>query len=78
MPSAVARRAVSRAIPLAYAVDAFRSTLMDYPAGFPELASIEVEIVITTLFGILMPVIGYLWYRASEAHVRRSGGLAEY
>jgi ABC-2 type transport system permease protein len=68
----------SKAIPLAYAVDAFRSTLMDYPPGFPELAPIEVEIVITTAFGILMPLIGYAWYRASEAHVRRSGGLAEY
>lgn len=70
--------AVSRAIPLAYAVDAFRSTLMDYPPGFPELAPIEVEIVIATLFGVLMPVVGYLMYRRSEAHVRRSGGLAEY
>ena len=70
--------AISKAIPLAYAVDAFRSTLMDYPPGFPELAPIEIEIVITTLFGILMPLIGYGWYRASETHVRRSGGLSEY
>lgn len=69
---------VSKLIPLAYAVDAFRSTLMGYPPGFPELAPIEVEILITSLFGILMPLIGYAWYRASEAHVRRSGGLAEY
>lgn len=71
-------QAISRAIPLAYAVDAFRSTLMGYPAGFPELAPIEVEILITTLFGVLMPVIGYLLYRSSEAYVRKSGGLAEY
>ncbi len=71
-------QAISRVIPLAYAVDAFRSTLMNYPPGFPELAPIEVEIVITSLFGILMPVLGYLWYRSSEAHVRKSGGLAEY
>lgn len=74
----VGLRAISRAIPLAYAVDAFRSTLMNYPDGFPELAPIGVEIVITTLFGILMPLIGYLWYRSSEAQVRKSGGLSEY
>jgi len=70
--------AISRLIPLSYAVDAFRSTLMGYPPGFPELAPIEIEIVITVLFGLLMPVIGYLWYRHSESHVRRTGSLSEY
>jgi ABC-2 type transport system permease protein len=70
--------AVSRAIPLAYAVDAFRSTLMGFPEGFPELAPIEVEIVIVTLFGILMPLVGYWLYRASERSARRSGSLSEY
>ncbi len=34
----------SRVLPLSYAVDAFRSTLMGYPVGFPELAPIEVEV----------------------------------
>ncbi len=70
--------AISRVIPLSYAVDAFRSTLMDYPPGFPELAPIETEIVITVLFGLLMPVLGYLWYRHSEKHVRKTGTLSEY
>jgi ABC-2 type transport system permease protein len=69
---------ISRFIPLSYAVDAFRSTLMDYPPGFPELAPIEIEIVITVLFGVLMPIIGYLWYRHSESKVRKSGSLSEY
>ena len=71
-------RAISRVIPLAYGVDAFRSTLMGYPAGFPELAPIGVEIVIVTLFGLLMPLIGYWAYRVAEDHERRSGGLSEY
>ncbi|GMR10009.1 MAG: hypothetical protein BMS9Abin28_0830 [Anaerolineae bacterium] len=70
--------AISRFIPLSYAVDAFRSTLMGYPPGFPELAPIEIEIVITVLFGLLMPIIGYLLYRHSEAHVRKTGSLSEY
>lgn len=69
---------VSRIIPLAYAVDAFRSTLMGYPQGFPELAPIEVEIVIVTLFGLLMPLIGYVLYRRAEDHARRLGSLAEF
>lgn len=70
--------ALARLIPLSYAVDAFRSTLMGYPPGFPELAPIEIEIVITVIFGLLMPIIGYLWYRHSEKHVRETGTLSEY
>lgn len=69
---------VARAIPLAYGVDAFRSTLMGYPAGFPELAPIEVELVIVTLFGVMMPLIGFWLYRAAENQARRKGSLSEY
>jgi ABC-2 type transport system permease protein len=69
---------VSRAIPLSYAVDAFRSTLMGYPPGFPELAPIEVELVIVVAFGILMPILGYWLYRRAEDHARRTGSLSEF
>jgi ABC-type polysaccharide/polyol phosphate export permease len=69
---------VSRLIPLSYAVDAFRSTLMGYPPGFPELAPIGVEIVIVTLFGLLMPILGYSLYRQAENHARRSGSLSSF
>ena len=71
-------RAISRAIPLAYGVDAFRSTLMGYPAGFPELAPIGVELVIVTAFGLLMPPLGYWLYRREEDRARRRGSLSEY
>ena len=69
---------VSRLIPLSYCVDAFRSTLMGYPNGFPELASIEVELIIVTIFGIVMPLLGYWLYRRAEDHARIRGSLAEY
>lgn len=69
---------ISKIIPFSYAVDAFRSTLMGYPAGFPELAPIGVEIVIVTLFGLLMPLVGYFLYRRSEVHARKTGSLAEF
>lgn len=69
---------VSRLLPLAYGVDAFRSTLMGYPPGFPELAPIGTEIWIVSLFGILMPILGYWLYRRAELHARRSGSLSEY
>ncbi len=69
---------VSRAIPLSYAVDAFRSTLMGYPSGFPELAPIQVELVIVTLFGVLMPVVGYWLYKRAERRVRVTGSLAQF
>jgi ABC-2 type transport system permease protein len=70
--------AVSRFVPFSYTVDAFRSTLMGYPAGFPELAPIGVEVLIVTAFGILMPIIGYWLYRREEDRARRNGSLSEY
>lgn len=69
---------ISRLIPTSYSVDAFRSTLMDYPSGYPELAPIEAEIAIITVFGILMPLLGYFLYRKAEDVARRKGSLAEY
>jgi len=69
---------ISRLIPFSYAVDAFRSTLMDFPPGFPELAPIEVEILIVTAFAILMPLAGYYLYRRAEDRARSMGSLSEY
>lgn len=69
---------LARLLPLSYSVDAFRSTLMGYPAGFPELAPIETELAIITLFGIIMPVIGYWLYRRAEDLARTKGSLSEY
>ncbi|MFO7537339.1 MAG: ABC transporter permease [Chloroflexota bacterium] len=69
---------ISRLIPLSYAVDAFRSTLMGYPPGYPELAPIGVELLIVTLFGLLMPPLGLWLYRREENRARWQGRLSEY
>jgi ABC-2 type transport system permease protein len=69
---------ISRLIPLSYAVDAFRSTLMGYPTGFPELLPIGQELIIVTGFGLLMPLAGYILYKAAEHKVRVDGSLAEF
>lgn len=69
---------VAKIIPLSYAVDAFRSTMMGYPAGFPELAPIEVELFIVTLFGLVMPLLGFWLYQQAEDQARRKGSLSEY
>jgi ABC-2 type transport system permease protein len=69
---------ISRLIPLSYAVDAFRSTMMGYPPGYPELAPIGVELAIVTLFGLLMPPLGFWLYRREENRARRLGHLSEY
>jgi ABC-2 type transport system permease protein len=69
---------VSRLIPLAYAVDAFRSAMMGFPAGFPELAPFPAEVIITTLFGLIMPIVGYLLYRRAENYARQRGSLSTY
>lgn len=70
--------AIAHYIPFSYAVDAFRSTLMGYPAGYPELAPLPVEIFIVTLFGLLMPFVGYALYQREEDRARRTGSLSEY
>ena len=59
-------------------MDAFRSTMMGFPPGFPELAPFPVEFVITTLFGLVMPPLGYLLYRQAENYARKHGSLATY
>ena len=68
----------SRLLPLSYSVDAFRSTLMGYPPGFPELAPINTEIPIVIAFGIIGPVLGYWVYKSAERHARTTGSLAEF
>lgn len=71
-------RNVSRFIPLSYGVDAFRSTLMGYPNGYPELAPIGVEIAIVAAFGLVMPVLGFWLYQQEENRARKQGSLSEY
>ncbi len=71
-------QAIARVVPLSYAVDAFRSTLMGYPPGFPELAPMQTEIVIVIAFGIFMPIIGYWLYQRAERRARVTGSLAEF
>jgi ABC-2 type transport system permease protein len=68
----------SRLIPLSYAVDAFRSTMMGFPPGYPELAPFPLEVLIVTLFGLLMPLLGYLLYRRAERYARQRGSLSMY
>jgi ABC-2 type transport system permease protein len=69
---------LARLIPLSYAVDAFRSALMDYPEGYPELLPIGPGLVIVTAFGLLTPLLGYGLYKAAERKVRMDGTLAEF
>lgn len=69
---------VVRLIPLAYGVDAFRSTMMGFPPGYPELAPIGVELAIVTVFGLGMPALGLWLYKRAEERARRSGSLSEY
>jgi ABC-2 type transport system permease protein len=69
---------ISRWLPPAYCVDAFRSSLMGFPPGFPELAPFPVEFIIVTIFGLGMPVLGYALYRGSEIHARQQGSLSTY
>ncbi|MBV9790332.1 MAG: ABC transporter permease [Chloroflexi bacterium] len=69
---------LSRLVPLSYSVDLLRSALLDFPGGYPELASVQTELIIVTLWGLLMPPLGYLAYRWAEQRVRVNGSLAEF
>jgi ABC-2 type transport system permease protein len=66
---------VSKLIPISYSVDAFRSVLSGVT---PELLPLNTEIVIVTLFGVLMPPIGYALFKMAEKRARKKSGLAEY
>lgn len=69
---------ISRWIPVSYGIDAFRSVLIGFPKGYPELMPFEIEMVIVILFGALTPLLGYLFYRRSERKARIQGTLSEY
>jgi len=69
---------IARFIPLSHGVDIFRSTMMGYPPGFPELAPANIQIVIITVFGLTMPLIGYWMYRRAERKARENGTLSQY
>jgi ABC-type polysaccharide/polyol phosphate export permease len=68
----------SRLIPLSYSVDLFRSALLGFPPGFPELADQRIELLVVLLWAVCMPVIGYFAYQRAERHVRIHGTLAEF
>lgn len=70
--------AISKLLPPAIGADIFRSTLMGYPPGFPELYSIETEIWITVAYGVLMPFLGYYFYKRAEHTARKDGTLTAY
>lgn len=69
---------VSKALPVSYCVDAFRSLLIGLPSGYPELAPLDVEFVIVVAFGIISPIVGYFIYKRAERSARRKGTLGEY
>jgi ABC-2 type transport system permease protein len=71
-------RLVSRLIPISYCVDAFRSTLMGWPPGFPELAALETELVIVIVYALVTPLLGYALFRAVERRLRQQGRLGQY
>jgi len=68
---------ISRWLPVSYAVDMFRTTLLGIP---PELmpGNYWLEFLIVALFGIVSPVLGYFGYRAVERKARSAGTLGEY
>jgi ABC-2 type transport system permease protein len=71
-------RAVSGLVPLSYCVDAFRTVLIGFPPGYPELAPLEVELAIIAGFALSAPVLGAALYRAVIHHLRSSGRLGLY
>lgn len=68
---------VSRLIPLSYCVDAFRSALLGFPPGYPELAPFEVEMVIIFGFAVLSPLLSYIAFRRTIRYMRETGRLGQ-
>ncbi len=70
--------ALARWFPISWGVDAFRSALMGFPPGYPELAPFAWEIKGLVLFALLMPLVGVGAYRWAERRARQTGALGEY
>jgi len=66
---------VSRAIPLSYGVDAFRSVLL---GAAPELLPLPWEIAIVAGCSVGMPIFGFWIYSVTERIVKIRGGLRTY
>jgi ABC-2 type transport system permease protein len=65
---------LAKLFPLSYSIDAFRSTMLGYPKGFPELAPIETEIAIIIVSGIFFPMVGFWIFKLSERKIRKTKG----
>ena len=63
---------LARFIPLSYGVDAFRAVAMGVQ---PELLSLNAELIIVAVSGLLSPLTGYLFFRYCELKVRKNGML---
>jgi len=68
---------ISRWLPVSYCVDLFRTTLLGIP---PELLpnDVLVEYVVVIAFGIISPIVGYLYYNWIDRRARAEGTLGEY
>jgi ABC-type multidrug transport system permease subunit len=66
---------ISRLIPLSYCVDAFRSALLGFPQGYPELAPFGVEMAVVAAFGVLTPLLSYAVFRWTMDRMRKTGRL---
>ena len=76
LPNAI--RAMAQFVPFSYCVDAYRSTLLGYPRGYPELAGVGQEFLVVLLCGILLPVIGIKLNHIAQNQARRAGNLSSY
>ncbi|MEW5961202.1 MAG: ABC transporter permease [Chloroflexota bacterium] len=64
---------IARAIPLSYAVDAFRTVSLGLAQ--PELLPLEAELIIVAAAGLLGPGLGYIIYLINEKSIRQQGAL---
>lgn len=71
-------RAVSKLIPLSYCVDLFRTSLMQAPRAYPELAGTGVAIWMSAVWAIVMPLIGYAALKGMHRRAKRLGLYGRY
>ncbi len=69
---------ISRWLPVSYCVDLFRTTLLGIPPELVLPGDVLVEYAIVIAFGVLSPIIGYLYYNWVDHKSRAEGTLGEY
>lgn len=70
-------RVIALLLPFTYTIDALRGVMVS-PGGFVTLLPIPLEVAFSIVLGVILPILGALYYLRVERSARYNGTLLEY